>query len=243
MRRGAALAAAPASSRLGAAGAGVRRVVVARAAAGAQRPDAYEALRGKTVFRSSDRAALDLPSLWGPGDKAVVAELAIQLRRDLLPALDSVGVKLFLVSIGTLERSAQFAEATGFPRDRLLADPESCTYEALGLVRGVRQTFFGTETALSFLARMRTPGGMDDIRDVLTRWQVILPPRQEQALQQGGLFVFDGPALVFSHYDQATGAHADLGQVLGLAQRLGTAANAAAAAVAGEEDCGCGPAE
>jgi len=54
-------------------------------------------------------------------------------------------VKLFLVSIGTWERSIEFAEVTGFPRDALLADPDSVTYEALGLVKGVRQTFFGSE--------------------------------------------------------------------------------------------------
>lgn len=36
-------------------------------------------------------------------------ELAIQLRRDVKPALDAVGVKLLLVSIGTKERSVEFA--------------------------------------------------------------------------------------------------------------------------------------
>lgn len=36
-------------------------------------------------------------------------ELAIQLRRDVKPALDVAGVKLFLVSIGTKERSVEFA--------------------------------------------------------------------------------------------------------------------------------------
>jgi peroxiredoxin len=72
-------------------------------------------------------------------------ELAIQLRRDVKPQLDAAGVKLFLVSIGTWERSIEFAEVTGFPRESLLADPESVTYEALGLVKGVRQTFFAKE--------------------------------------------------------------------------------------------------
>jgi hypothetical protein len=61
------------------------------------------------------------------------------------PGLDAAGVKLYLVSIGTWERSGQFAEVTGFPRDCLLADPGSVTYEALGLVKGLRQTFFGAE--------------------------------------------------------------------------------------------------
>jgi hypothetical protein len=52
------------------------------------------------------------------------------------------------------------------------------------------------------------------------------------------MFVFDGPVCVFSHFDQATGAHADLAQVLGLAQQLGGSL-AASAAAAGAEDCGC----
>jgi hypothetical protein len=61
---------------------------------------------------------------------------------------------------------------------------------------------------------------------------------QDQALQQGGMFVFDGPRCVFSHFDQATGAHADLGEVLGIAQQLGGSL-AASAAAASVEDCGC----
>jgi hypothetical protein len=72
-------------------------------------------------------------------------ELGIQLRRDVKPGLDAAGVKLYLVSIGTWERSRQFADVTGFPQDCLLADPASATYEALGLVKGLRQTFFGSE--------------------------------------------------------------------------------------------------
>lgn len=46
---------------------------------------------------------------------------------------------------------------------------------------------------------------------------------------QGGMYIFDGPTCVFSHKDKATGAHADFGEVLGIAQRL-----------AGPQDCGCG---
>ena len=34
---------------------------------------AYEALRGVKLIRSSDGALVDLPSLWGPGERAVVA--------------------------------------------------------------------------------------------------------------------------------------------------------------------------
>lgn len=150
------------------------------------------------------------------------------------PALDVAGVKLFLVSIGTKERSVEFADVTNFPRDYLLADPTSTTYEALGLVKGVRQTFFGAQTPFSFLTRMKKPGGLSDLKDVLSRWKPWIPPKQDQAFQQGGIFVFDGTACVWSHYDQATGAHADLSEVLGVATNLGQLATAAAA-----EDCGC----
>lgn len=127
----------------------------------------------------------------------------------------------------------EFAEVTGFPREHLLADPSSTTYEALGLVKGVRQTFFGSQTAFSFLERIRKPTGLSDLKDVLSRWKPWIPPKQDQAFQQGGMFVFEGTKCVWSHYDQATGAHADLSEVLGVATDLGQLAAATA------EDCGC----
>ena len=48
-------------------------------------------------------------------------ELAIQLRRDVKPRLDERGIKLFLVSIGTHERSKEFVGVTGFPPEALFA--------------------------------------------------------------------------------------------------------------------------
>lgn len=35
--------------------------------------DYHSRLKGQTVYRSSDGAAVDLPSLWQPGERAVVA--------------------------------------------------------------------------------------------------------------------------------------------------------------------------
>lgn len=141
-------------------------------------------------------------------------------------------MKLFLVSIGTWERSIEFAGVTGFPRECLLADPGSVTYEALGLVKGVRQTFFGRETAFSFLGRMRRQGGMDDLKDVLGRWKPWIPPKQDQAFQQGGMFIFDGEACVWSHFDQATGAHADFADVVKIADSISSSSSSS-------KDCGC----
>lgn len=65
------------------------------------------------------------------------------------------------------------------------------------------------------------------------------PPRFQtrQALQQGGIFVFEGDRVAYSHYDQATGAHADLDGVLSMVRGLAEAAAAGAAAC----DCAAPP--
>jgi hypothetical protein len=197
------------------------------------------------VIRCSDGARADIPSLVGGGRAVVVWartfgcpfcwELAVQLKRDVLPQLEAKGTKLFLVAIGTLARSADFVEVTGFPADRLLADPEGATYAALGLTKSVRATFFDAATPLSLLRRAGKPGGLDDLKErVLPRWQPWQPPKLDQALQQGGVLVFDGARVAFAHRDQATGAHADLGDVVAVATRLAeeSEANAAACAAA-----------
>lgn len=45
-----------------------------------------------------------------------------------------------------------------------------------------------------------------------------MPPRQDQAFNQGGTFLFDGFDTVFAHYDESTGAHSDIDQVIRLAK-------------------------
>lgn len=49
------------------------------------------------------------------------------------------------MSIGTAERGLEFAELTGYPADKLLADPDSVTYDVLQLRKGVVDTFFNIE--------------------------------------------------------------------------------------------------
>jgi hypothetical protein len=46
----------------------------------------------------------------------------------------------------------------------------------------------------------------------------ILPPKQAQALLQGGTFVFNGDRTVYAHYDPSTAAHADVDEVLAIAR-------------------------
>ena len=69
----------------------------------------------------------------------------MELQRDVLPALDARGVKLFFLSIGTAARGREFAALTGFPEARLLADPDSQTYAAMGWHKSVSKTFFSAQ--------------------------------------------------------------------------------------------------
>jgi hypothetical protein len=45
---------------------------------------------------------------------------------------------------------------------------------------------------------------------------------------QGGMFIFDGAECVWSHLDQATGAHADFADVMKVADSINS-----------KKDCGC----
>ena len=46
-----------------------------------------------------------------------------------------------------------------------------------------------------------------------------IPPKQDQAFLQGGTFVFDKDDTVFAHYDESTGAHSDIQEVIDLATK------------------------
>mmetsp|Transcript_23511 Transcript_23511/g.60131 ORF Transcript_23511/g.60131 Transcript_23511/m.60131 type:complete len:85 (+) Transcript_23511:513-767(+) len=57
--------------------------------------------------------------------------------------------------------------------------------------------------------------GLGDLQDILSRWQPWLPPKQDQAFNQGGAYVFEGSRVLFSHHDPSTGSHADFQKLLG----------------------------
>lgn len=140
-------------------------------------------------------------------------ELAAQIARDVLPELRDADVKLLCVGIGTLETARKFCDHVSFPRDMLYADPENQAYTALDLKKGVATTFFNIGTPQSILERA-TKDGAADLLAATARWKPWLPPKSDQGLQQGGVFVFEGQKLLFQHYDPSTGAHADLDTVI-----------------------------
>ena len=164
-------------------------------------------------------------------------ELAVQLRRDVLPALDDAGVKLYAVGIGSAESAATFAEKTEFPASMLLADQseELDAYAAAGtrntgrdaegkqIFEGI-ESMWSAETNAGLKAR-----GRDDLNAVvgsLFKKGIYVPlmptassnrKAMEKTFVQGGAFVFDGTREVFAHYDAASGAHADLAQLVEVA--------------------------
>ena len=132
--------------------------------------------------------------------------------------LEGKGVGLYAVGIGTSEKAKLVADHVGYSTDKLLADPDNVLYDALALNSGLQRTFFNPATPYAILDRL-TSRKMSDLNDVLGRWgdAFIIPPKQSQALNQGGLFVFDGDSSVFVHYDASTGAHGDLDRAVAVA--------------------------
>ncbi|GAB4821566.1 hypothetical protein N2152v2_008612 [Parachlorella kessleri] len=142
-----------------------------------------------------------------------------QVKRDVLPALREKGVKVYFISIGKPERGSEFVERTGFPADHLLADPDTVTYEALPFKKGVLTTLFNPKTPLSIWSRIKS-GDVKDLGNMAKKFvknKLWHPPKQDQAYQQGGVVIFEGKELLWAHYDPATGAHADLKEVVEVA--------------------------
>ena len=118
------------------------------------------------------------------------------------------------VGIGTADRAAEFCATYGMGTQFVYADPDNACYDALRLRAGVGVTFFSAATAFAMKKRFDAEGAADLRQTVLPAWQPWIPPKLEQSLQQGGSFVFRGREAVFEHYDEATGAHAELADLL-----------------------------
>mmetsp|Transcript_11052 Transcript_11052/g.23338 ORF Transcript_11052/g.23338 Transcript_11052/m.23338 type:complete len:153 (+) Transcript_11052:524-982(+) len=140
-------------------------------------------------------------------------------RSELLAA----GVKLVIVSIGLPEKGKALCEHLGIENGEefVFVDPENSLYDDLDLNRGVGATFFNPATPLAFKDRLFREGGMfsSELMEVMGKWKdaFYIPPRQDQAFNQGGAFVFDNDKTVYAHYDEATAAHARPEEMVDLA--------------------------
>ena len=161
-------------------------------------------------------------------------EYALQLRRDALPQLESAGVKLYAVGIGSQESALEFADRLEFPAELMLADTseEADAYKAVGTRNTKRdakgkQVFEGIESMWSQKTNDAIKArGRDDLNaitgslfnpGVYTPLMPKGPKAMERTFVQGGTFVFDGSTELFSHYDFTSGDHAQLDEVLRVA--------------------------
>ena len=161
-------------------------------------------------------------------------ERAVQLRRDALPALEAANVGLAVVGIGSLDAGETFASRTEFPKSMLYVDDsdESETYRAAGTRNTKRKPdgkadFEGIGSmwsqATNDALKTRGKKDLDAITGSLFKPGIYTPlmPKgstmtrsMEKTMVQGGSFVFEGDDVLFEHYDESSGAHAGIDDIL-----------------------------
>ena len=161
-------------------------------------------------------------------------ERAVQLRRDALPALEAANVGLAVVGIGSLDAGETFAKRTEFPASMLYVDDsdESEAYRAAGTRNTKRKAdgkadFEGIGSMWSQSTndalKKRGKKDLDAITGSLFKPGIYTPlmPKgstmtrsMEKTMVQGGSFVFEGEATLFEHYDESSGAHAGIDEIL-----------------------------
>jgi len=125
-----------------------------------------------------------------------------------------------IVSIGLPEKGRELCQHLNIENGEeiLFVDPENSLYSDLELNKGVQATFFNPAIAFAFKDRLFRDGRLasEELMEVLGKWKdaVYTPPKVEQAFNQGGAFVFEGGRTVYAHYDEATAAHAEPGDMV-----------------------------
>lgn len=152
----------------------------------------------------------------------------------MLPTLNKAGVKLIAVGIGSVESAREFAERAEFPLEMLFVDDseETDVYRAIATRNTQRDeqgkmVFEGVESMWSKKTNDAIQKrGRDDLNAVvgsLFKPGIYKPlmPRGPKAMErtfvQGATFVFDGSTTLFEHFDDASGDHADLDDVMAVA--------------------------
>ena len=154
----------------------------------------------------------------------------MELKRDALPALSGKGVKLLVVGIGSVESGSIFAERTGFPMDMLLVDEseETEAYKSVGTRNSQRdvdnnnkQIFEGVQSMWSKATNDAIKErGRDDLNEITGSlfkpgiYKPMMPSTIEATLVQGASFVFKGKEALLEHYDESSGAHVSVDDLL-----------------------------
>lgn len=139
--------------------------------------------------------------------------MATKVKRELLPRANELNAVVRCIGIGTASRARSFCDELEFPSENLFADPDNACYDALQLRFGVLETFFSIHTPFAFKKRIEDDG-MATLRELLPRWKPWLPPKQKQALNQGGCVVLEGrKRVLLMHRDRSTGDHVVFSEV------------------------------
>lgn len=128
-----------------------------------------------------------------------------------------------MVSIGKAEVGKDLCKHLGIENGKefIFADPDNILYDDLELNKGIKTTFFSPATPFAFKDRIFREGSLfsEELSEVLGKWKdaVYIPPKTEQAFNQGASFIFDGETTLYAHYDEATAAHAMPDEMVSLA--------------------------
>ncbi|KAL7521695.1 hypothetical protein ACHAWX_006369 [Stephanocyclus meneghinianus] len=177
-----------------------------------------EAILQSRVMRL-DGTPVDISTLL-PDQSGVSLEQILQYaskREELL----ANGVQFVLISIGKPEIGLKLCEHLEIENgpDFIFADPENKVYDKLALNRGW-DTMIRPATAFRFRDRIFGTGqSLDQLFEVLGKWKdaVYIPPKIEQSTNHGGTFIFNGENVVFAHYDESPGTHADTYEAVSIA--------------------------
>lgn len=141
----------------------------------------------------------------------------------LSPAPPSRPPTLAVIGIGDAEAGKLFAETVDFPPNLLYADPTGAAYQNIGFYKELGRLFFARATQQAF----KDKGKQERVKALLPSYKPgkLIPKDTSLTVQQGGVIVvkYSGKKgekegeIVFQHFDEGTGAHADWSEVLAAA--------------------------
>jgi len=158
-------------------------------------------------------------------------ERAVQLQREVLPALQAQDIPLIVVGIGSVESGRTFADQLQFPTDVLFVDTTAQTraYETIATRNSQRdpdtgkQVFEGIDSMwIPATTAALDDRGKDDLDAIVGKpwlfqpgpYKPLMPVNIESTLVQGASFVLDGENTILEHYDESSGAHVTIEELL-----------------------------
>lgn len=151
------------------------------------------------------------------------------MKRDVLPALQEQDIPLIVVGIGSVESGKTFCEKIDFPPDMVFVDTseETNAYQTIATRNSQRDPSTGKqifEGVGSMWSSSTTDAikdrGRDDLNAITGNlfqpgpYQPLMPSTVEATLVQGASFVFDGTDILLEHYDESSGAHVPIDELL-----------------------------